>query len=378
MNIIIDAMGGDFAPAEPVRGALRAHRELGCGVTLVGREEEIRKALAAEKVKELPDGVTIVNATEVVEICDDPARACLRKKDSSMSVGLRMVREGKGDAFISAGSTGALLSGATLLVKRIPGIKRAAVAPVVPTGAGSAVLIDAGANAECTAEYMLQFAFMGSFYAQKVLGRENPRVGLVNIGAEPSKGNELYKEVYALLKEAGDAGRLNFIGNVEPTSLATPDAADVLVADGFTGNIVLKTMEGTANFIVHGLKDLFMTNAKTKMAYLMIKGNMGGFKKLLDSRETGGTAFLGVQAPVIKAHGNSDAFAFYNAFRQAIRFVEADVEQAIRDNISYMVVAPKDAPRDASKAAPAAASKPEAGDAPKAPAAAPDAEGGAQ
>ncbi|MCC8065300.1 MAG: phosphate acyltransferase PlsX [Clostridiales bacterium] len=340
MNIIIDAMGGDLAPAEPVRGALRAHKELGCDITLVGREEDIRKVLADDKT-DLPEGVTIVNATEVVEICDDPARVCLRKKDSSMSVGLRMVRDGKGDAFISAGSTGALLSGATLIVRRIPGIKRAAVAPVVPTGAGSAVLIDAGANAECTAEYMLQFAFMGSFYAEKVLGRENPRVGLINIGAEPSKGSELYKEVYALLKQAGDAGRINFVGNVEPTSLASPDAVDVLVADGFVGNIVLKTMEGTANFIVQGLKDLFMTNTKTKMGYLMIKGNMGGFKKMLDSRETGGTAFLGVQAPVIKAHGNSDAFAFFNAVKQAIQFVSAGVEQEIIENMDHMVLPPQ-------------------------------------
>ncbi|MCC8098878.1 MAG: phosphate acyltransferase PlsX [Clostridiales bacterium] len=337
MNIIIDAMGGDLAPAEPVRGALRAHKELGCDITLVGREEDIRKVLADDKT-DLPEGVTIVNATEVVEICDDPARVCLRKKDSSMSVGLRMVRDGKGDAFISAGSTGALLSGATLIVRRIPGIKRAAVAPVVPTGAGSAVLIDAGANAECTAEYMLQFAFMGSFYAEKVLGRENPRVGLINIGAEPSKGSELYKEVYALLKQAGDAGRINFVGNVEPTSLASSDAVDVLVADGFVGNIVLKTMEGTANFIVQGLKDLFMTNTKTKVGYLMIKGDMGGFKKMLDSRETGGTAFLGVQAPVIKAHGNSDAFAFFNAVKQAIQFVSAGVEQEIIENMDHMVI----------------------------------------
>ncbi|MCD7920076.1 MAG: phosphate acyltransferase PlsX [Clostridiales bacterium] len=340
MNIIIDAMGGDLAPAEPVRGALRAHKELGCDITLVGREEDIRKVLADDKT-DLPEGISIVNATEVVEICDDPARVCLRKKDSSMSVGLRMVRDGKGDAFISAGSTGALLSGATLIVRRIPGIKRAAVAPVVPTGAGGAVLIDAGANAECTAEYMLQFAFMGSFYAEKVLGRENPRVGLINIGAEPSKGSELYKEVYALLKQAGDAGRINFVGNVEPTSLASPDAVDVLVADGFVGNIVLKTMEGTANFIVQGLKDLFMTNTKTKMGYLMIKGNMGGFKKMLDSRETGGTAFLGVQAPVIKAHGNSDAFAFFNAVRQAIQFVSAGVEQEIIENMDHMVIPPQ-------------------------------------
>jgi glycerol-3-phosphate acyltransferase PlsX len=338
MNIIIDAMGGDLAPAEPVRGALRANKELGCDITLVGREEAIRAVLEQDGVKELPSGVTIVNATEVVEICDDPSTAWRKKKDSSLTVGLKMLKENGADAFISAGSTGALLSAGTLLVKRIPGIKRAAVAPVVPTARGNAVLIDAGANAECTPEYMLQFAYMGSFYAEKVLGKPNPKVGLLNIGAEPSKGSELYKEVHALLKEAGEAGRINFVGNVEPTSLASQEACDVIVADGFTGNIMLKTMEGTANFIVHSLKDLFLTSLKTKLSYLLLKGSMGGFKKKLDSRETGGTAMLGIQKPVFKAHGNSDAYAFFNAVKQAMKFVEADVNSSILANIDNMAV----------------------------------------
>lgn len=338
MNIIIDAMGGDLAPAAPVQGALNARKEYGCDITLVGKEDTIREVLEKNGIKELPDGVTIVNATEVVEICDDPARVCLRKKDSSMTVGMRLLKDGKGDAFISAGSTGALLSGATLLVKRIKGIKRAAVAPVVPTGAGHALLVDAGANAECTPEYMLQFAYMGSFYVEKVLGKHNPKVGLLNIGAEPSKGSELYKEVHALLQKAGDAGRINFIGNVEPTQISSKDAPDVIVADGFTGNIMLKTMEGTASFIVHGLKDLFTASLKTKLGYLMIHGNMGGFKKMLDSRETGGTAMLGIQCPVFKAHGNSDAYAFQNAIRQAMKFVKADVNSSIEANIDYMSV----------------------------------------
>ena len=287
MRIIIDAMGGDLAPREPILGAIMARNEFGCNVTLVGQEETIRKILEQDKIQ-LPPGIDIVNASEVIEICDDPSTAWRRKKDSSISVGLRMLRDGEGDAFISAGSTGALLAAGTMIVKRIPGVRRAAVAPIVPTGAGGAVLIDAGANSECTPEYMCQFALMGSFYAQRVLGRENPKVGLVNIGAEPSKGNELYKLVNSMLTEAGNAGHLNFVGNMEPVRLASEDACDVIVADGFTGNILLKTMEGTASFIVHALKGLFTTNAKTKMGYLMVKGSMGKFKKLLDSRETGG------------------------------------------------------------------------------------------
>lgn len=341
MNIIIDAMGGDFAPKEPVKGGLQAHKLYKCDITFVGKEAAIREVLTAEGIKELPDGVRIVNATEVVEICDDPARACLRKKDSSMTVGMNLLKKGEGDVFISAGSTGALLSGATLLVKRIKGIKRAAVAPVIPTGAGHSLLVDAGANAECTSEYMVQFAYMGSFYMEKVMGKRNPKVGLLNIGAEPSKGNELYKEVHQLLKEAGEAGRINFVGNVEPTQIASKDAPDVIVADGFTGNVMLKTMEGTANFIVRGLKDLFTTSMKTKVGYLMVKGNMGGFKKMLDSREVGGTSMLGIQCPVFKAHGNSDALAFQSTVKQAIRFVQADVNGAIVENIDYMNVEKK-------------------------------------
>jgi glycerol-3-phosphate acyltransferase PlsX len=338
MKIIIDAMGGDLAPREPVLGAVMAHREFGCDIVLVGQEECIRSILEKDNIT-LPRGITLVNATQVIEICDDPATAWRKKKDSSMTVGLKMLAAGEGDAFISAGSTGALLSAATLLVKRIPGVKRAAVAPIVPTGAGGAVLIDAGANAECTPEYMAQFALMGSFYAEKVLRRENPRVGLVNIGAEPSKGNELYKQVNALLTAAGEKGTLNFVGNTEPVELASENAPDVIVADGFTGNILLKTMEGTAKFIVHNLKSLFTTNLKTKAAYLMLKGNMGGFKKMLDSRETGGTALLGLQKPVFKAHGSSDAYAMLHAVEKAIDYANADIISAIAKDVNSLLLA---------------------------------------
>lgn len=215
MKIIVDAMGGDNAPVSNVRGALSAVRELGVEVVLVGRGEEILKVLKEDGVDDLPPGVEIAHASEVVEMCDNPATAFKEKKDSSLTVGLNLLKNGAADAFVSAGSTGAILSAATLLVKRIRGIRRAALAPVVPTGAGGAVLIDCGATAECTPEYLLQFAFMGSYYAERVLGRPEPKVGLLNIGVEESKGMDLQREAYALLKQAGEAGRIHFVGNVE-------------------------------------------------------------------------------------------------------------------------------------------------------------------
>ena len=202
MKIILDAMGGDNAPQAVVQGALEAHAQCGADIVLVGREEDIRACLTGP----LPEGVEIVNATEVVEMCDDPATAFKRKKDSSLTVGLTMLKNGEGDAFVSAGSTGALLAGATLLVKRIRGVRRAAMGPVLPTATGRALLCDCGANADCTPEYLLQFAYLGNFYAQRLMGVEKPRVGLLNIGSEPSKGDTLRHETYALLEEAGRAG----------------------------------------------------------------------------------------------------------------------------------------------------------------------------
>ena len=215
MKIIVDAMGGDLAPLAPVKGALMAHEKYGADIILAGRTEEILRALQQCGCKDLPAGVEIVNAEEVVEICDDPATAFKRKKDSSLTVGLTMLRDGRADGFVCAGSTGALLAGATLVVKRVRGLRRAALAPVIPTAKGRAVLIDCGANAECTVEYLLQFAYLGSYYAQKVLGVAAPRVALLNIGAEESKGDELRREAYQKLKEAGAAGYLNFTGNIE-------------------------------------------------------------------------------------------------------------------------------------------------------------------
>ena len=248
MKIIVDAMGGDNAPLEIVRGALDANRNHGVEIILVGRTAEVLKAVEACGQKSLPAGVEIKDAKEVVEIADDPAMAFKQKPDSSLTVGLNLLKDGAGDAFVSAGSTGALLSGATLVVKRIRGIRRAAMGPQIPTAGGRAVLCDCGANAECTPEYLLQFAYLGSYYAQRVMGIEKPRVGLLNIGAEEEKGDTLRHETYALLKEAGEAGRIHFIGNVEANE-AMMGTADVIVTDGFTGNVMLKTMEGAGSYI---------------------------------------------------------------------------------------------------------------------------------
>ena len=335
MKIIIDAMGGDNAPKAMVEGALRAVRELDTEIVLVGRQEEIPLAAAACGVQTLPEKLTIRHATEVIEMTDDPAMAFKRKKDSSMTVGLTMLRDGEGDAFISAGSTGALLSGATLVVKRIRGIRRAAMAPMVPCAGGHMVLCDCGANAECTPEYLLQFAFLGSFFAKRMMGLEQPKVGLLNIGTEDEKGDALRHQVHALLKEASDAGRINFVGNVEASSVMM-GGTDVVIADGFTGNVMLKTIEGTAKLMSSVIKQMFLKSTKTKVAALMVKNEFGAVKKLLDPSEVGGTPFLGISKPVLKAHGSSDARAIFNAVRQAIAFAQSGFIQDIEENISYM------------------------------------------
>ncbi len=332
MKIIVDAMGGDNAPGEIVKGALAAHGKNGIEIVLVGREEDIRAAAAA--AGGMKEGVRVVNAREVIEICDDPATAFKHKKDSSITVGLTMLKNGEGDAFVSAGSTGALLSAATLLVKRVKGIRRAALAPVIPTAGGKAVLIDCGANAECTVEYLLQFAYLGSFYASRVLGIEKPRVGLLNIGAEPSKGDTLRQEAWKALTAAGEAGRLNFIGNIEAKD-AVKGGCDVIVSDGFSGNVMLKTIEGVASFLGKEIKKMFLQSLKTKVAALLVKDGLKSFKEQMDPDKIGGTAFLGISRPVIKAHGSSGAAALENAVYQAASVaasgVIADIEAHVED-----------------------------------------------
>lgn len=341
MKIIVDAMGGDFAPLAPVKGALMAQEKYGVDIVLTGKTEEILKTLQQCGCKELPKGMEIANATEVVEICDDPATAFKHKKDSSLTVGLNMLHAGDADGFVSAGSTGALLAGATLLVKRIRGLRRAALAPTIPTAKGKAVLIDCGANAECTVEYLLQFAYLGSYYAQKVLGVENPRIGLLNIGAEETKGTELQKQTYALLKEAHEAGRLNFVGNVEARDVFSGNV-DVLVCDGFSGNVLLKCIEGTAMMLMKRLKGIFYKNTANKLAAAVLKKDVYALKSLFDPSEVGGTALLGISKPVIKAHGSSDARAIRSAVRQAITFIDSDVIGSIEKNVAYMRISPNE------------------------------------
>ena len=335
MKIIVDAMGGDNAPQAPVMGAIQANKEDGVEIILVGRGEDILKTLAANGISDLPSGVEIAHASEVVEMCDDPATAFRKKKDSSLTVGLTLLKEGAGDAFISAGSTGALLSAATLVTKRIKGIRRAALAPVVPTGNGGAVLIDCGANAECPPEYLLQFAYMGSYYAEKVLGREKPKVGLLNIGAEPSKGTDLQTTVYPMLEAASDAGRINFVGNVEARE-AVQGAVDVIVSDGYSGNIFLKTMEGTGLYLAREIKAMFKKNLMTKLAALLVSGGLKEFKRKMDSSEVGGTALVGISKPVIKAHGSSDAKAIRSAITKTKEYIASNIIQDITENIDLM------------------------------------------
>ena len=336
MKIAIDAMGGDFAPLAPVKGALLAReKNPDVEIVLVGREAAIRDALREAGKKELPEGVAIQNASEVVEMSDDPATAFKQKPDSSLTVGLNLLKNGEVDGFVSAGSTGALLAGATLVVKRVRGLRRAALAPVIPTATGHAVLIDCGANAECTVEYLLQFAYLGSYYASKVLGVEKPRVGLLNIGAEEEKGDALRRETYAKLKEAGERGDLNFTGNVEAKE-ALLGQCDVIVADGFSGNVMLKTVEGAGKLMSGMLKGMLMKNAGTKAAALLLKGGLKEFKKTLDPNEVGGTALLGISKPVVKAHGSSNDVAFCNAVRQAVEVARSGIADEIARDIDKM------------------------------------------
>ncbi len=330
MRIIVDAMGGDNAPQEIVKGALRAEKELGVELTLVGQEEKIRACLGAEH------SPRIVDAREIISMEDDPSTATRRKKDSSMAVALRLLHDGEGDAAVSAGSTGALLTGATLTVKRIRGIRRAALAPVLPAGEHGIMLIDCGANVECTAEYLLQFACMGSFYAQKLMHIERPRIGLLNVGTENTKGGELQRQSFALLKKADEEGRICFIGNVEGTGVFS-GAADVIVTDGFTGNVMLKTTEGVIKFLMKTLKnDVFYKSTKNKLAAAVLKNDLYAMKKSMDVNEVGGTALVGISRPVIKAHGSSDAASFFAAIRQAKQFAESGIIDDICANIDSM------------------------------------------
>lgn len=335
MKIIIDAMGGDHAPEQIVLGALQSAKEFGVEIILVGRGEDILASMKRHGWDTLPSGVEIANAEDIVDMHADPAEVVRQHKGSSMVLGLKMLADGAGDAFISAGNTGALLSAATLLVKRIRGIRRAAFAPLLPLGNGC-VLIDAGANTECTPEFLLQFGCMGSFYAKKALKKENPRVALLNNGAEDSKGDPLHKEAYQLLKTAGEKRIINFVGNIEGRDVPA-DQADVVVADGFSGNVLLKTMEGTAIYMGGLIKEMFYRNLFSKIGALLCKKGEA-IKKRMDYREIGGSMLVGITKPVVKAHGSSDALAIRGAIRQAMNAVESGFCDDIRDNIGAMTL----------------------------------------
>lgn len=326
MRIVIDAMGGDNAPAALVKGALQARNEYGIDITLVGDREKIIDVLKSENTDE--SQFKIVNTTEVIDNNESPTMAIRRKKDSSMVVGMKLVKEGKGDAFISAGSTGAILAGGIFVVGRIKGIDRPALAPIVPGKKGPFMLIDVGANAECKTHNLLQFAVMGDIYSKKVLGKDNPKIGLVNIGSEEEKGTEFTKETYNLLKESN----LNFIGNIEGREISEGEV-DVVVTDGFTGNVILKVFEGVTQTIFDVLKSEIMSSTRTKLGGVLLKPVFRSFKKKYDYTEHGGAILLGLNGAVIKAHGSSNPKAVKNAIRQAIQCVKGGVVEEIRQEI---------------------------------------------
>jgi|SRR5690625_2461860 len=326
MKIVVDGMGGDNAPVEIVKGVVDAVKETGIKIIIVGNEEIINKEL---NKYDYPKGsINVHHAQEVISNEDDPVLAIRRKKDSSMVQGLRLVAQDKADGFLSAGNTGALLAGGLFIVKRIEGIERAALSTVYPTLNGMSLLLDAGANVDCKPEYIKQFALMGSIYMENVLNIPNPKVGLVNIGVEETKGNQQAKDSYNLLKST----QLNFVGNVEGRELSQ-GAADVIVCDGFVGNVILKTTEGVAMSVFQQLKEVLTSNLKTKIGTLFIKEDLKQLKSKLDYREYGGAPLLGTRKPIVKAHGSSDAYAIKNAIKQLISFIEKDVVSIVEEHL---------------------------------------------
>lgn len=329
MKIALDAMGGDHGPKESVRGALKALEEFpDLTIVLYGDETEINKYLSSTETQRLE----IIHTNEQITGEDEPVRAVRRKKNASMVLAAQSVKDGMADACISAGNTGALMAAGLFVIGRIDGIDRPALSPTLPTIDGKGfVLLDVGANADAKPEHLLQYGLMGSVYAEKVRDIKKPRVGLLNIGTEDKKGNELTKQAFKLLSEAD----FNFIGNVEARELLN-GVADVVVTDGFTGNMVLKTTEGTASALFKMLKEAMMADLKSKLAAAVLKPGLKELKNKLDYSEYGGAGLFGLQAPVIKAHGSSDANAFFNAIRQARTMVEHNVTNTIHDAINQL------------------------------------------
>ena len=329
MRIIVDGFGGDNAPLEVLKGCVQAKGGLGVDITVVGDVEKIRSC-AAENGIDI-SCLDLKNADGVMEVCYEPNKILKEYSETSMAVGLKMLANSEGDAFLSAGSTGALVVGATFIVKRIKGIKRLALATVLPTLKGNTLLLDCGANADCRPEMLAQFGVMGSAYMSRFMSIDKPKVALANIGAEPSKGRDLELESYKLLSEAP----INFVGNTEGRDIPL-GAADVVVADGFTGNLILKTVEGMGKFFSQSLKDMFSGGIGSKLGALLLLKKINGFKKKMDYTEHGGAPLLGAQKPVIKAHGSSNAKAFYNAVRQAKICVESDLVGGITSGLEKL------------------------------------------
>jgi len=306
MNILLDAMGGDNAPDANIKGAVNTINQIKAEVTLIGKEDVIRnkiKEFYGKEMEEISSRLKIKNATETIEMEDQPTIAIKHKKDSSMVVGFKMLKEGEGDVFISAGNSGALLAGATLLVGRIKGIDRPALAGILPAYKSRLVLMDCGANTNCKPINLLQFAQMSTIYLRNTFGIEKPAIGLLNIGTEETKGNELVRESYQLLKAKSEELDINFVGNVEGRD-AFSGKIDAIVTDGFTGNVFLKTTEGLGKFVKKSLKESFTENIFTKMSYLIAKKPMKTLSKAMDYKSYGGALFLGVKKPVVKAHGS--------------------------------------------------------------------------
>lgn len=327
MKIIVDAFGGDNAPLEIIKGAMLAVDEFGVDIVLTGDEDKINACVKENKIT--LKNTEIVDAKEVITMEDDAKSVLRAKQNSSMAVGFRLLNEGKGDAFVSAGNTGAVTVGATLITKRIKGVKRPAIASIMPSADKPFLLMDCGANAECKPEYLYQFGLLGSLYMNKIMKVSNPRIALANNGEEETKGTPIVKEAYSLMKDAP----YNFIGNIEGRQIPYGDA-DVVVADGFTGNLILKTYEGVAKVLMNGLKGIFKKNVFTMLSAVGVAGGLNSMKKQFDYKEYGGAVMLGVQKPVVKAHGSADARTFKNAIKQAVWFLDTDLISEIESALS--------------------------------------------
>ncbi len=327
MRVILDGMGGDNAPVEIVSGAVLAVKEnKDLKVTITGNEQKINEILKSYN-EDFSGRIDVVPTSEVIENEDEPISAVRTKKDSSLVKALKLVSEGDGDAFVSAGNTGAVFTGATLIIKRLHGIKRSALAPLIPTLKGNAVLIDSGANAECKSEYYSQFGLMGAVYCSCVFGKENPRVGLINIGVEHHKGTHTIVEAYNLLKENK---HINFVGNIEARDVLL-GTADVYVSDGWSGNLVIKSIEGTIDALMQVIKGVFKTNLLTKIAAAVILPHFKKALKKFDAKETGGAIILGLKAPAVKAHGNSDRKTIKNAILFADKCAKEQISKKIEE-----------------------------------------------